>query len=514
MVESSGTMVMMVGQHGDRWSSFGEHAGIENLSSLLSPAQLKSIELLAEFEDEFLREISPDITVAQWKGGATIFEAGAYLDLAFFIIDGQVDLFLSGNLDQAPHAVAKEGSVIFLAAADFDLARGEKLRIGPGELFGEIGAMNGWPQSVTARTGSAARLLQIRLPALRKLRRKSKLLKKRLDETYRARTLKAHLAATSFLAGVDRQIVDQLAERVELVSFEPAEIVTREGEPVEHLLLVRSGSLRMSQRLGVGEIAVSYVSKGSTVGESELLVDPDSVWQATTTSVGHSELVRISKADFANICAQNPDFEQHMWAVATKRIKDIGATKSNLQRSDMLDFTLAKGITQANSVLVIDLEKCTRCDDCVRACASTHDGVPKFVREGEVYDGFMIARSCYHCQDPYCLVGCPTGAIHRINVGDTIEVDPSICIGCGACAENCPFDAIVMFDTGTKWAANAMPRHLRNTPRAVASKCDLCYGSPQGPACVSSCPHGATSRVAGAEEFDILLAAKRGTATR
>jgi Fe-S-cluster-containing hydrogenase component 2 len=400
-------------------------------------------------------------------------------------------------------------NITFLAAADFDLTRGETMRLRAGELFGEIGAMNGWPQSVSARTATTCTLVQIRVPAIRKLRRKSKRLKQRLDDLYRSRTLRQHLSATPILDGCGSDTIEQLVARVELISCQPGDVVTREGEPVEHLILVRSGSLKMSQALGVGVVVVSYVSKGATVGESELLLDDLGTWNVTTTSVGHSELVRIPKSDFLEVVQRNPNLQQRLWAIGTTRIKELGFRRNNLERADLLDFTLAKGLTQANSVLVIDLETCTRCDDCVRACASTHGGTQRFVREGEVYDGFMVARSCYHCQDPTCLVGCPTGAITRLNIGDVVAIDPTVCIGCGACAENCPYDAIVMDDLGVTWGADAMPKHLRGQPRAVATKCDLCYSAPQGPACVSSCPHGAAFRVAGAEEFDALLETRR-----
>jgi CRP-like cAMP-binding protein/Fe-S-cluster-containing hydrogenase component 2 len=528
------TMVMLTRQHGDRWSSFGEHAGIKAISSLLTPDQLKRIDILEEFDDAFLRELSPDIIVAKWNAGAVIFEAGTYLDLAFYIADGEVEMQLPDKEGSARPIFTSRGSaglsvaqvaemaakpsakkvvpaknITFLAAADFDLAQGERMRLREGELFGEIGAMNGWPQSVSARTATTCTLVQIRVPAIRKLRRKSKKLKQRLDDLYRQRTLRQHLAATPILDGIDGATMEQLVARVELVSASPGDVVTKQGEPVEHLILVRSGSLKMSQPLGVSEVVVGYVSKGATVGESELLLDDLGTWNVTTTSVGHSELVRIPKADLLQVVERNPELQQRLWGIATARIKELGFRRNNLERADLLDFTLAKGLTQANSVLVIDLEKCTRCDDCVRGCASTHGGTARFVREGEVYDGFMVARSCYHCQDPTCLVGCPTGAITRLNIGDVVAIDPTVCIGCGACAENCQYDSIVVHELGTKWGADAMPKHLRGQPRSVAMKCDLCYSAPQGPACVASCPHGAAFRVAGAEEFDALLETKR-----
>lgn len=523
--------------HGDRWSSFGAHAGISQISSLLTAADLKRVEILSEFDDAFLAEIAPDLTIAKWNSGATIFEAGTYLDLAFFIIDGEVEMSLtSGNavggpggpifsarhggsgtgiVSAVPRPAAstppkKRDSIVFLAAADFDLGAGERLRLKAGELFGEIGAMNGWPQSVTARTTSTALLLQIRLPALRKLRRKSKKLKQRIDQIYRERTLRQHLMSTPLLEGCSADAITQLAAGVELVSCQPGEGVAAEGDPIEHLILVRSGSLKVSQSMGVGSVAVSYVSKGSTLGESELILEDSPSWQVTATSVGHSELVRIPRELLNAFIQKNPAVQSRLTEVAVERIKEIGGRRSDLARADLLDFTLAKGLTQANSVLILDLEKCTRCDDCVRGCAATHGGTARFVREGEVYNGFLVARSCYHCQDPTCLVGCPTGAIARTNIGDTVAIDPAVCIGCGACAENCQYDSIVIHELGETWGADAMPAELRGQPRSVATKCDLCLGAPEGPACVSSCPHGAAMRVAGAEEFDLLLQSRRG----
>ena len=35
------------------------------------------------------------------------------------------------------------------------------------------------------------------------------------------------------------------------------------------------------------------------------------------------------------------------------------------------------GLIHGESVLLIDLTTCTRCDDCVRGCAETHGGVPR-----------------------------------------------------------------------------------------------------------------------------------------
>ena len=117
------------------------------------------------------------------------------------------------------------------------------------------------------------------------------------------------------------------------------------------------------------------------------------------------------------------------------------------------------------------------------------------LREGNKVGNLLVAKSCYHCRDPVCLVGCPTGAIHRAGVGDVVAVDDDICIGCSSCANNCPYDAIVMHETGTTWPDDMVPTTLRGRDRKVASKCDLCLGRKEGPACVQMCPQGSAVRV-------------------
>ena len=254
---------------------------------------------------------------------------------------------------------------------------------------------------------------------------------------------------------------------------------------------------------------MSYLSKGMTFGEIELLIEELDGARFSVASVGYGELVTIARDDLRHVFQRHPGVEETLWGQAVARIKETGSTRRDPAQSVLLEFALDKGLVEGNSILVMDLDACTRCDDCVRACADTHGGRPRFVREGDRYGHLLIAKSCYHCQDPVCLIGCPTGAIRRANVGDVVEIKEEICIGCGACHQNCPYDAIVMHDTGETWSDDALPRSLRGSPRAVASKCDLCYTSPAGPACVRNCPHHCAFRVGSTDELQALQKRRR-----
>ena len=207
----------------DRWSSFGSETGIILLSEKLSVQDLKGIEIFRGLDDRFLEQLTPDLTIAQWRANSILFEEGSYIDLAFLVLKGEVEVYLNrhqgertvvqpiyanaqredeleagSDADDSIYTERSQKRVArrepsFLANVDFDLPTGDKLILGLGEIFGEIGALNGWPMSVTARTRSNCTLLQIRLPALRLLKRKSKSFKEQIDRVYRERSLLGHL---------------------------------------------------------------------------------------------------------------------------------------------------------------------------------------------------------------------------------------------------------------------------------------------------------------------------------
>lgn len=144
--------------------------------------------------------------------------------------------------------------------------------------------------------------------------------------------------------------------------------------------------------------------------------------------------------------------------------------------------------------MVIDNNRCTRCDDCVRACASTHDNNPRFLRHGPLSEHIMMANACLHCADPVCMLGCPTGAIHRDLLEGKVVINPVTCIGCSICANNCPYNAIRMVEARDR-SGGLLIDQERNQPIQKATKCDLCVEQPSGPACERACPHDAMKRI-------------------
>jgi Fe-S-cluster-containing dehydrogenase component/Ni/Fe-hydrogenase subunit HybB-like protein len=138
-----------------------------------------------------------------------------------------------------------------------------------------------------------------------------------------------------------------------------------------------------------------------------------------------------------------------------------------------------------NYGFVIDNRKCIGCHACSTACKSENQ-VPlgvnrtwvKYTETGRYPDTkrhFQVTR-CNHCANPPCVRICPVGAMVQRNDG-IVAFEADACIGCKACLQACPYDAIYIDpETGT------------------AAKCHYCGHRVESgiePACVVVCPEHA-----------------------
>jgi Fe-S-cluster-containing hydrogenase component 2 len=200
-----------------------------------------------------------------------------------------------------------------------------------------------------------------------------------------------------------------------------------------------------------------------------------------------------------------PAVRQILTSVARARLE---ANRDRLEKTSTLalDDFLDRGLMEAQNLLLIDLERCTRCDLCVHACAAAHDGISRLVRDGLRFDKYLVATSCYSCRDPLCMVGCPVGSIRR---RDSLEiVIEDWCIGCGLCAQQCPYGNINMHEFEIKAEDRSAGGARRAMVKLKATTCDLSREYAE-PACVVACPHDAAMRVEPLKFFAKELGAKK-----
>jgi len=227
---------------------------------------------------------------------------------------------------------------------------------------------------------------------------------------------------------------------------------------------------------------------------------------ATCTALDHVEVVRIRAEDFALMIERFPEVRRALGEMAAQRAEENERQASRLLDVPLDEF-LRQGLMEAQNLLLIDLERCVRCDACVRACADAHDGVTRLIRDGLRYDKYLVTTSCRQCRDPLCMIGCPVGSIRRKNSLEVIIED--WCIGCGRCAEQCPYGNLNMHSFKVTAEDGTQAGRKKAVVRLKATGCDLCTELKE-PSCVYACPHGAAMRVEPREFFATGTSTVRG----
>jgi Fe-S-cluster-containing dehydrogenase component len=211
---------------------------------------------------------------------------------------------------------------------------------------------------------------------------------------------------------------------------------------------------------------LNYRSEGDYIGEMGVLTgQPRSAtciaYDHPESKFGRVEMVRISKELFDEIMAASPVLKHAVNQVVeeTRRQTALSMEKplwDELNASIRSERFAELGLIQGQKLMLIDLDRCTRCDECVKACVATHpdDGRSRLFLDGHVFktmlDGepknYLVPATCRQCKDPVCLIGCPVGSIHKGENGQIVIED--WCIGCSRCAEQCPYNAIQMHAIG------------------------------------------------------------------
>jgi len=424
--------------------------------------------------DRILDKVAGHSHVFPVESGEFVLREGEYSDSAFVMLEGTAELRIEGaEPGRGPEARLEERVSLV------------PVPLRTGELFGELSALSQYPASGTVRVKSAGRILQVRLPGLRLLMAASTELRQFVESRYRERTLARYVRRVELFSSLNDSEIDTLKQRAELRSFGPGELIAREGDAVETFCMVRGGYLKLSTRAGTSDLAISYLREGDYFGAAVL--EPDSVWPFNLETLDHVELVMLTPDVLRGIVQDHPAILAELMREHGDRLALKESVSRNPVASEHLQMAMETGLIHGESVLLIDLSTCTRCDACVRACAGAHGGAPRMIREGQKYREWLVPVACYQCTDPICMLDCPTGSITRQVGSLVVTIDESTCIACGNCVERCPWDNIVMLEPG---------EHGGNgRPAAIATKCDLSQEPTGTPPCVQACPQGSAQRI-------------------
>ncbi|MBY8976275.1 cyclic nucleotide-binding domain-containing protein [Rhodobacteraceae bacterium NNCM2] len=449
-------------------------------------------------EGRQIHEVLEDV-----KATIPIFGDLTILQLREFLLEADV------HAPKAGKAIIKKGDagatlfLILRGSVDIPISKETRFTLTEGAFFGEMGLVMGRRRSSDAIAGENCVVIEIPRMAALKLLASSAAARKTLNDTLVLRKFQTFLAPT-----ITAEDVAEILGTYEIIRFSRGEELISEGDrEADACYLIQSGSCAVSRMVGDQETVINYVPAGALLGESALLTGEPR--NATVRAAVGVEAIKIDGALFRDLMNKKPMLKAKVEEMSAQRAAQASQRSvANKEKQEATDFLLANGIGEATNAIIIDYTLCVNCDFCEKACAETHDGIPRLHRaQGPTQGDLHIPISCRHCEHPHCMADCPPNALHRTPSG-AVAVDDS-CIGCGNCARNCPYGAIklsalpvkkgnlltqLLFGWGDAPGERA-PAKKSKENKETARKCDLCESVHGGPACVRACPTGAVMRV-------------------
>ncbi len=464
--------------------------------------------------------------------GSTVMQEGEYGREIYFILEGRIELSTMGpDGEGLPVAILRRG-----------------------EYMGEYGMLTGQQRNATARTQTAAVLLEVPEQVMQRLMEIVPAVRQFFDQLNTTRSIEAILKRMALFQGVAGVDIRQLAEQTQVKRYDRDERLFSEdarGQPArESLHILLDGFVKVARRVTAGtghdksdERIIAYRQSGDYfAGGLDMLGDRRAV---TVTAITRTTVAEVPRPVLLALLARYPEvnqrFQERLQLYRDATAAAYSAVFEPFDFSQMeavnplsdaaaragLHSLVDEGVVEGTEVLVIDLDKCIHCNECEEACARRH-GHSRMNRKGMVVGNISIATACRQCQDPVCML-CSRAGIARRPSGEVYITES--CIGCGICAERCPYDNISIMtleddedaQSGSAWqrfssfftrgagkergrkllpmAAAPGPLNIQQPLDAfgeirkkIAIKCDLCAGY-DNQACVQACPTGAAIRV-------------------
>ena len=453
-----------------------ESAGQAPVTAAAHVAFLGQIPFFAGVPAEDLSMFATTVLVRQLPRGTDIVVQRQFGHAMFVLMSGAVVV----------HAIGADDNRVVLGRIDRS-----------GDFFGEAVMLGRGERTATVTADTDVVLLEIEKHRFDLLTRRHRSVRDHLEVVYHQRAIATYFRTHRYLGMLDDATRAKLGTGAKLKLYQRGDAVTKPGEAADQVLIVKDGVVKALRAKGGTLSILAYFNTHDIVGNAD-----NDARNYALEAVGNCEVIFVPRGAFTGAMMMNPEVARHFGKDDMNRRAAMQGAGNTVYAA--ADAFLKAGV-EVESLLVINLDRCVRCGNCVRACHSRHTYTrldrrgPIFRRRSNIekerqHEHIMLPASCRHCRDPECMIGCPTGAIQRFADGD-VDINDN-CIGCENCARKCPYGNITM---------QPLPEAQRPSPEVTkrAIKCNLCRGYSYSN-CVHECPRGAILRVDPLRYFEEL----------
>lgn len=436
-----------------------------------------------------------------YEAGDTVVGQGDYGHTMFILVTGQVRIEAENDVGQkVTLATLKES----------------------GMYFGEVAFLGRSRRTASVIAEVPTDLLEIEKTPFEQANKASHgHLLEALRQANSARQVSTFLANHRYFAALKPGAIESLAGQARIVTYDRGKTIYDVGDTDKDVLLLKTSMAKLVRPREEGgkkqESILNYFNAGDVVG----LKASGGKRVDRLVSMGFTEVVAIDRDFLLSILGK--DYKDLMDQMA----REMGEKPEELQGvmsqgktvAIFVSSLLEEGAQEGQSLLNINLNLCVRCGNCVKSCHDRH-GYARFSRRGKklvrrsqgatgVHETILLPASCRHCVNPECMIGCPTGAIHR-KPGGEVDIHP-YCIGCASCANRCPWGNISMVTTPKprRFETVIAGQKVEKDWTQIATKCNLCHGYEYSN-CVHNCPTGALLRVDPTQYWDEVAEVFRG----
>ncbi len=188
-------------------------------------------------------------------------------------------------------------------------AQGKTLaELGPGELVGELALLTGEPRSCTVSAIEPVRAAKLPRAAFEQWVERHPEAAKRLFAVMIDRLRRARLAYALHLSNLfdelDPPVLRDLESELQLVTLGSGEVLFRQGEPGDTMIIVVNGRLRVSARNRLGEEYEAELGRGEIIGEMALVSAQPRT--ATVAAIRDSNVAMLPRASYERLLLKHP----------------------------------------------------------------------------------------------------------------------------------------------------------------------------------------------------------------